>query len=214
MVKFLSESTVECVNHMGTDLTVVQSARVSTGSDSTRDAERLIMYLRKNSHSSPFESCILQFNIHTPIFVARQFMRHRTGSFNEWSGRYSVLEPTFYLPETWREQSTKNKQGSEGDIEVPQEQIETIKEIYERSYKEYEQLLARGVTRELARIILPVSMYTKFMWTSNLHNIFHFLKLRLAPDAQKEIRDVTGQINEHVGKLYPLCHKAFTLYDL
>ncbi|MGB8467429.1 MAG: FAD-dependent thymidylate synthase [Candidatus Babeliales bacterium] len=183
-------SSLELVRVSGSDLDIANAARVSYGKVSTTLSERdkqLIRFLMEHNHTSPFEHNQLSFRVKAPIFVAREWMRHRTNSFNEISYRFVKAKVEFYIPSHWRYQDTVNKQSSVGAFEN-----ETMRALYQQavtnSYQTYEQLLAQGVAREQARGVLPVSIYTEFIYTANLHSLFHFLKLRLAQGAQQEIR--------------------------
>lgn len=183
-------SSVELVRASGSDIDVVNAARVSYGKFSTQVSERdhkLIAFLLEHNHTSPFEHNQLSFRIKAPIFVARQWMRHRMNSYNEISYRYVKSALEFYIPPKWRSQDTKNKQASIGsfDNEVF---TEKFKETIAKSVETYEFLLENGVGRELARSVLPVCTYTEFIFTCNLHSLMHFLTLRLHAGAQYEIQ--------------------------
>lgn len=189
---------VDCMPSVSSEATsfesaIVQMARVSygTGTKSFREDIGLVKYLLENDHTSPFEGVVLKFHIKMPIFVARQWVRHRTASINEYSARYSVLEDDFYIPDPERltTQSETNKQGSsEVLIKTPNRVCEIIKNHSINSYKIYEELLSLGLSRELARVVVPVNVYTQMYWVINLHNLLKFLKLRMDSHAQYEIR--------------------------
>lgn len=183
-------SSVSLIRASGSDVDVVNAARVSYGKIATEVTERdtkLLRFLIKHFHTSPFEHNQLSFRIKAPLFVARQWMRHRMHSYNEISYRYVKAPVEFYLPKKWRYQDEQNKQASVGAFE--NEKIyNTYKESVEQSYKTYEYLLEQGVCREMARATLPLCTYTEFIFTSNLHALMHFMKLRLGGGAQKEIR--------------------------
>jgi len=176
------------------DARVVEAARVSYKSQgkTIEQDKKLLKYLYKNDHSSPFEKVTLEFHVKAPLFIARQWMRHRTASVNEISARYTEVQDEFYLPERSRmqAQSTSNKQAS-GEalhaIEADKCQ-DDMEEAWRFAYERYKHMLSMGLSRELARMVLPVSMYTEFYWTINLRNLMHFLKLRLHNHAQYEIR--------------------------
>lgn len=183
-------SSVTLVRASGSDIDILNAARVSYGKVTTQVTERdikLLRFLIKHLHTSPFEHNQLSFRIKAPLFVARQWMRHRMHSYNEISYRYVQAPVEFYIPTKWRYQDTENKQASVGAFENP-ELLATYKASIEQSYKAYENLLAQGVCREMARGLLPLCTYTEFIFTSNLHALMHFLKLRLGAGAQKEIR--------------------------
>lgn len=192
-IDVLDHGFVKLIDYMGSDQRILQAARVSTGSHPSKGEKQdrgLIRYLYKNKHTSPFEKVVLELHIRLPIFVARQWMRHRTQSYNEFSGRYSEFYFQAYTPKHWREQGEKNHQGSGNDLEP---EIQTwVKQNYQTQIKAdanlYSQMIARGVSREMARLVIPVSQYTEFYTTINLWNLFHFLHLRLHEHAQYEIR--------------------------
>lgn len=183
-------SSVELVRVSGSDVDVVNAARVSFGKTVTELSEqdkKLIAYLMEHDHTSPFEHNQLSFRIKAPIFVARQWMRHRMNSYNEISYRYVKAPLEFYQPKQWRFQDAVNRQASYGafqDSEVDQ----TYQHALQTAVQAYEALLAKGVCRELARGVLPVCTYTQFMFTCNLHSLTHFLRLRLHKGAQWEIQ--------------------------
>lgn len=209
---------VRYVDHLGTDQRIVEAARVSYQSPSKgEEADRkLITYLFKNRHTSPFEQCNITFEIKMPIFVMRQFVRHRTFRLNEWSGRYSELKDEFYRPKNWRIQDTKNKQGSV-DIHLQsdawQKENDDILDIaYHWAYEMYRKLLNQGVAKELARIVLPVGIYTQIYVNIDLHNLMHFLNLRLDPHAQAEIRDVAWAMLQIGEQLFPWTFECWGLW--
>jgi thymidylate synthase (FAD) len=184
-------SSLELVRVSGSDVDVVNAARVSYGKFVTKISEndrKLIRFLIEHKHTSPFEHNQFSFRVKAPIFVARQWMRHRINSYNEISYRYVQAPLEFYIPPKWRYQDTVNKQASVGSFEN-EELMRTYKNGLEACVKTYETLLANGVCRELARGILPVCTYTQFIYTCNLQALTHFLKLRLHPGAQYEIRN-------------------------
>ena len=217
----LDKGFVRLVDYMGGDGRVVQSARVSYGSGTKtrREDAALIDYLIRNSHTSPFEQVILTFHVKLPVFVARQWVRHRTARLNEVSGRYSVMKDEFYLPapEDLALQSPDNKQGRSNETLAP-EQAEQIRGAFaegQRSaYAAYSSLVDEGIARELARINLPLSLYTEWYWQIDLHNLFHFLELRLDLHAQKEIRLYAGVLLEIAKKVAPVCCGSFEQHVL
>ncbi|MEX0939778.1 MAG: FAD-dependent thymidylate synthase [Candidatus Babeliales bacterium] len=183
-------SSLELIRVSGSDLDIVNAARVSYGKLSTTLSDRdqnLIKFLMEHRHTSPFEHNQLSFRVKTPIYVQREWMRHRMNSFNEISYRFVKAKVEFYIPRYWRRQDTANKQSSIGAFEDNQLRELYIKNL-QASYKAYEDLLEQGVAREQARGLLPVCIYTEFIFTCNLHSLMHFLKLRLDQGAQKEIR--------------------------
>lgn len=217
--RVLNKGFVRLVDYLGNDSRIVQSARVSygEGTKTTREDRGLIQYLLRNQHTSPFEQVVLTFHIKLPIFIARQWIRHRTARLNEISGRYSIMADDFYLPakEDIAFQSNDNKQGRSRE-EVPQEIIDKVLNSLEGEqksiYKNYENLIAEGLARELARVNLPLSLYTEWYWQIDLHNLFHFLRLRMDSHAQKEIRDYANVLFEIASKVCPMACEAFDLY--
>ena len=212
----LDKGFVRLVDYMGGDSRVVQSARVSygDGTKSYREDGALIDYLLRNSHTSPFEQVVLTFHIKLPIFIARQWVRHRTARLNEISGRYSVMNDDFYVPaqEDMALQSSDNKQGrsnEELDPKLAEEIRLSFTEGQSSSYLSYSSLIEQGLARELARINLPLSLYTEWYWQMDLHNLFHFLKLRLDLHAQKEIRLYSEVLLEIAKKVAPLSCRSF-----
>jgi thymidylate synthase (FAD) len=216
-VPVLDKGFVRLVDYMGSDARIVQAARVSygEGTKTFREDKGLIDYLLRNQHTSPFEQVHLTFHCKMPIFVARQWVRHRTAKLNEISGRYSVMKDEFYVPdpEAVAFQSTDNKQGRSSPDQVPDEMKAKVRTVLEQgqkqSYSEYESLLEDGVARELARINLPLSLYTEWYWTMDLHNLFHFLALRLDPHAQLEIRVYAEAVLKLVRSVAPVAVEAF-----
>ncbi len=194
------------------DSAIVQAARVSYagGTKTSRSDEGLIRYLMRHWHNTPFEMVEFKFHIKMPIFVARQHLRHRTASVNELSARYSVIPDEFYVPEEYRHQSKTNKQGSEGVLEFSDEVIKKGPEkVCEAAFDVYKELLEEGCCRELARCHLPQSTYTEFYWKINLHNLMHYLMLRMEAGAQKEIRDYAKAIYDLVQPKAPVTMRAF-----
>jgi thymidylate synthase (FAD) len=212
----LDKGFIRLVDYMGGDERVAQSARVSygEGTRSYREDAGLIDYLLRNRHTSPFEQISLTFHVKMPIFIARQWIRHRTARLNEISGRYSVMKDDFYVPapEDVALQSTDNKQGRL-DSAVEAAEAERVREALaggqKRAYADYTELLDQGIARELARINLPLSLYTEIYWNIDLHNLFHFLELRLGAHAQKEIRLYARQLLEITKKVAPRCCDSF-----
>lgn len=214
--RVLDRGFLRLVDYMGSDARIVASARVSygAGTKTLREDRGLIQYLMKHGHTSPFEQVVLTFHAKLPIFVARQWIRHRTARLNEISGRYSVMADEFYLPEeeTVRLQSRTNKQGrgeEPAEPEVRAKFLETLAEGQRRAYGEYREMLEAGLARELARIHLPLSLYTEWYWQIDLHNLFHFLRLRLHPHAQMEIRAYAEVMLQAARAVAPLAVEAF-----
>ncbi len=170
---------------------------------------KLLNYLADNLHMSPFEHQSATFRIVAPLFVAREWMRHRTQSYNEVSMRYSA-DPVgkFYYPQQWRKQAVTNKQSSYGEVDDPEECHKILREAYEASLKAYKKLLEKGVCREQARLVVPVGNYTQFYATANLRNWFAFYKLRIAENAQWEIRQYARAIGDILEEIWPTSWKA------
>ncbi len=221
-IKVLDKGFVALLDHMGDDTTIVNAARVSFGKRvdkmSEKD-EKLIRYLLKNRHTSPFEHVQFQFHIKCPLFVRSQWHRHRTWSYNEISSRYTEVKEEFYVPSMLRRQSPSNKQAS---IEVPAD--ETCYNVYEQkqtpteeayiqscklAVEQYKELLKAGVARELARAVLPQAMYTQFYGTVDLHNLLHFIELRIHPHAQWEIQQYARALLELITPIVPVTIKIW-----
>jgi thymidylate synthase (FAD) len=208
-MQVLDKGFVELEDFMGGDLRVVNSAKVSFAKRSTEvgDSERkLINYLMKHRHGSPFEHSYFTFHVKAPIFVVREWMRHRIGSFNEMSGRYVEFEAEFYVPDRWRIPAATNKQGSvlPEPLEGWDEAVtETFKVMLEEAYRHYKYLMELGIAKEMDRMILPLSLYTEFYWTVNARSLMNFLSLRLGPDAQWEIQQYAYTIDRFFTEKMP-----------
>ncbi len=215
--KVLDKGFVELISVMGDDLTVVRSARVSTG-QGTKGPEkdrRLIEYLMRNRHETPFEHVVFTFHIKCPIFVARQWFRHRIASYNEKSGRYSEMEYEFYVPDEVRVSHPKDKQMSVengGNIDVKRFK-KLINDVYDHSYSVYRELLNMGVAREMARIVLPLALYTEFYWTVNMRSLMNFLSLRADSHAQWEMQRYALAVAEFFKTCCPWSYDAFLKYS-
>jgi thymidylate synthase (FAD) len=200
------------------DASIVQAARVSYGQGTRRVSEDrgLIRYLLRHRHTTPFEMVEFKFHCRMPIFVARQWIRHRTANVNEYSARYSVVPDRFYRPaeDEVREQSASNRQGGESAIDpaTASEFLDYLSRS-EAQYEQYERLLDKGVSRELARIALPQSAYTEWYWKCDLHNTLRFLSLRMDPHAQREIRDFATAMLRLIEPLCPITVEAFRDYE-
>jgi thymidylate synthase (FAD) len=215
----LNHGFVRLVDYMGGDARIVQSARVSygDGTKTVREDAALIDYLLRHQHTSPFEQVVLTFHVKMPIFVARQWIRHRTARVNEISGRYSIMRDEFYLPADMdvAKQSTDNKQGRSTEPVTHQyaaEVQEKLEKGQDQAYADYSALVETGLARELARVNLPLSLYTEMYWQIDLHNLFHFLKLRLDGHAQKEIRDYAEVLLEITRAVAPAATASFENY--
>jgi len=218
--KCLDHGFVRFIDYMGNDSRVVQAARTSysKGTKTIREDEGLINYLVRNEHTSPIEMVEFLFHAKMPIFVARQWIRHRTASVNEMSARYSILENEFYIPEDAQicYQSKDNKQGRSGQmVEVDIRNVKHLmKKVFDESHEIYEILIDMGLARELARDVLPTSIYTQWYWKIDLKNLLHFLKLRLDGHAQYEIRVYGEVISEMVRLVTPMVYNAFKKHIL
>lgn len=214
MEKVLDHGFVRLVDYMpqqDLDSSIVQAARVSygDGTKTSRGDRGLIRYLLRHWHTTPFEMVEFKFHIKMPIYIARQHMRHRTASINELSARYSVVPKEYYEPDVIRGQSQVNHQGSEGVVEIGGELNDRVSKQLSGSFDVYQTMLDSGACREQSRGVLPQSTYTEFYWKINLHNLLHYLQLRMEPGAQKEIRDYATAIYELVKPLVPITMEAF-----
>jgi thymidylate synthase (FAD) len=215
----LDDGFIRLIDYMGDDSSVVQAARVSYGIGTKRVQEDrgLIRYLMRHSHTTPFEMCEIKFHVRAPMDVWRQWIRHRTANVNEYSTRYSVAIDAAQRTESgkWRAQSNENRQGS-GDflpVDIGEQLSATELDLQTAARKLYEHRLAAGVAREQARKDLPLATYTEAYWKIDLHNLLHFLHLRMDPHAQYEIRSYATTIGEQiVSKWVPLVWEAFIDY--
>jgi thymidylate synthase (FAD) len=228
----LDHGFVRVIDYMGDDAAVVQAARVSYGRGTRRVSEDrgLINYLMRHRHSTPFEMCEIKYHVKLPIFVARQWIRHRTANVNEYSARYSILDNEFYIPspEHLAAQATANRQGRGEVLEGPEAQrvLNLLREDAERAYAGYSELLNEdasgrtidpdrsGLARELTRINLTLGFYTQWYWKIDLHNLMHFLSLRADPHAQYEIRAYAEVILDTAKRWVPMTYDAFLEYRM
>jgi thymidylate synthase (FAD) len=219
----LDHGFVRVIDYMGDDAAVVQAARVSygRGTRKTSEDEGLIRYLMRHWHSTPFEMCEIKYHVKLPIFVARQWIRHRTANVNEYSARYSILDKEFYIPapEHLAAQSSDNRQGRGAVLqgEEAARVLALLRQDAEQTYAHYEEMLdesGAGLARELARMNLTLNTYTQWYWKTDLHNLFHFLRLRADAHAQYEIRVYAEAMLETVKAWVPLSHAAFCDYRL
>ena len=215
-IKVLDHGFVRLVDYMGSDARIVQTARVSygDGTKTVREDAGLIDYLLRHEHTSPFEHVVFEFHAKMPIFVARQWIRHRTARLNEISGRYCVIKDEFYVPqkEHINFQSKDNKQGRAVDDVPPglrERVVELLSRDQENVYKNYEEMIDDDIARELARINLPLSTYTEWYWQMDLKNMFHFLKLRMDHHAQWEIQEYGRAMAQIVRAVCPLAYDSF-----
>lgn len=220
-IPVLDRGFVRLIDYMGGDASIVQAARVSygVGTKTVREDRNLINYLMRHRHTTPFEMVELKFHVKLPIFVARQWIRHRTANVNEQSLRYSVMPDEFYIPAPGSIgfQSRSNRQGrAVEDVpdELRQRIVDLLRGAVDASYPVYQELLEAGIAREIARMCLPVSAYTQWYWKIDLHNLFHFLSLRGDPHAQSEIRAYAGALADCAKAVAPLAYAAFEAYVL
>ena len=212
----LDRGFVRHLAHMGTDATICAAARISYGADpaTATEDERLIRYLMRNRHTSPFEMAEVQVHIKAPIFVARQWFRHRTASINEVSARYKVLPDEVYIPDQIHSAPTSSKQGRGGVHPDSDRWRRGMEAEAASALRRYREMIAAGVAPEQARIVLPLGTYTEWVWKIDLHNLLHFLSLRLHPHAQYEIRVYAAALAQMVAELFPLSWQAFLDYRL
>ena len=220
----LDHGFVRVIDYMGDDAAIVQAARVSYGQGTrkSRDDTGLIRYLMRHWHSTPFEMCEVKFHVKLPVFVARQWIRHRTANVNEYSARYSILDREFYIPapDALAAQSTVNNQGRGATLQGAEAErvLDMLKTDAARAYDHYEAMLSQdgqqGLARELARMNLPANIYTQWYWKTDLHNLFHFLRLRADAHAQYEIRVYAEAICRIVADWVPAAYAAFEDYRL
>lgn len=229
------EKTIKCLDHghvrivdvmprlvpaeqKTADFAIVQAARVSygDGTKSINEDRGLIRYLMRHVHTTPFEMIEFKFHCKMPVFIARQWIRHRTANVNEYSGRYSVMKDEFYFPELHeiKKQSINNKQGGEQriDSDKAKDLLSDIQQVCNLSYKKYEQALEDGLSREQARMLLPLNLYTEWYWKIDLHNLFHFLSLRCDSHAQWEIRVFADAMLELIKPIVPFSVEAWEDY--
>jgi thymidylate synthase (FAD) len=220
----LDHGFIRVIDYMGDDAAIVQAARVSygRGTKQVSDDRGLINYLMRHRHTSPFEMCEIKLHVKLPIFIARQWIRHRTANVNEYSARYSILDREFYIPEpsALNAQSAVNNQGRGEALGAAEaaEVLDWLKSDAARAYDHYEAMISsegrQGLARELARINLPANVYTQWYWKTDLHNLFHFLRLRADAHAQWEIRAYAEVICALTEAWVPFAYKAFSDYRL
>lgn len=220
-IDVLDHGYVQLLDVMGTDTTPAETARVSydKGTKTVNDDRALIRYLMRHKHTSPLEMVEFKFRLKMPIFVARQHIRHRTANVNEVSYRYSVVENEFFMPDALHYQSEKNKQCSSDEVvwggDYSQEvMLSWMRDSAADSFNTYEALLQENVSREIARTVLPLSIYTTMIWKIDMHNLFHYLKLRLHSHAQHEIQVYAQAMYDLIRPLFPICCEAFEDYYL
>lgn len=221
-IPVLDHGFVRYIDHMGTDERIVEAARISYKSPSKgpEQDKKLLHYLYKHKHTSPFEMCKITLNIKMPIFVMRQYVRHRMQNLNEVSARYTELPNEFYIPKAWRPQDTKNKQGSIRTEDwnpvinwgIGYEASELLKQQCEVCYEVYEKMLEAGIAREMARMVLPINVYTEIYSTWDLKNLLHFIRLRDDSHAQAEIQEYGKAIKEICRELFPWTIEAYETF--
>ena len=223
-VPILDHGFVRVIDYMGDDAAICQAARVSygRGTKSVQNDEGLIRYLMRHWHSTPFEMCEVKLHVKLPVFVARQWIRHRTANVNEYSARYSILDREFYIPapEALAAQSVVNNQGRGEALEGEEAErvLRYLRDDAMRAYDHYEEMISQegqqGLARELARMNLPANVYTQWYWKVDLHNLLHFLRLRADAHAQYEIRVYADAICGMVADWVPFAYKAFEDYRM
>ena len=220
----LDHGFVRVIDYMGDDAAICQAARVSygRGTKSVQNDEGLIRYLMRHWHSTPFEMCEIKLHVKLPVFVARQWIRHRTANVNEYSARYSILDREFYIPapDMLNAQSEVNNQGRGAVLsgEEAERVLRILRDDAMRCYDHYEEMISQegqqGLARELARMNLPANIYTQWYWKTDLHNLLHFLRLRADAHAQYEIRVYAEEICRLVADWVPYAYKAFEDYRM
>ena len=219
-IRVLDHGFVRLDAAMADDLSVVYSARVSFGRrKEVMDAsdEGLVRFLMRDRHGTPFEHNAFRFHIRAPIFVVREWMRHRVGSFNEFSMRYAKATSDFYVPEADDVRSQVGKPGAYSfepvDAELAEQTREELQAVYDQAFETYERLVEQGVARELARSVIPVGAYTEFFWTINARSLMNFVSLRAAETAQREIRRYAEACEQFLAEKMPITHAAFVAND-
>jgi thymidylate synthase (FAD) len=223
-IPVLDHGFVRVIDYMGDDAAICQAARVSygKGTKSVQNDEGLIRYLMRHWHSTPFEMCEIKLHVKLPVFVARQWIRHRTANVNEYSARYSILDREFYIPapEALAAQSVVNNQGRGASLSGDEAErvLRYLRDDAMRAYDHYEEMISQegqqGLARELARMNLPANIYTQWYWKVDLHNLLHFLRLRADAHAQYEIRVYADAICKVVADWVPFAYKAFEDYRM
>lgn len=222
-ISVLDHGFVRYVDKMGTDRRICEAARISYKSPSKgkKQDEKLIQYLWKHRHTSPFEMVKISFNIKLPIFIMRQFVRHRMQNLNEVSGRYTQLGSEFYYPNEWRKQDTKNRQGSVKEenwkpyLSFGRDAIDATNELKrhcESSYYLYQKMIEAGIAREMARMVLPINIYTEIYSTWDMNNLLKFFALRDEEHAQEEIQVYAKAMKQICRSVFPLVMKAYDKY--
>jgi thymidylate synthase (FAD) len=228
MAEVITEKTIHVLDHgfvrldgsMASDLSVVNGARVSFArrkEEMDESDEGLIRFLMRDRHGTPFEHNAFRFHVRAPLFVAREWFRHRVGSFNEFSMRYAKATDDFYVPEPEDVRSQVGKPGAYSfepvDPELAEQTRDEIRTVYETAYAAYTELVERGVARELARLVIPMGAYTEFYWTVNARSLMNFVSLRAAETAQREIRRYAEACETFFAEQMPVTHAAFVAND-
>jgi thymidylate synthase (FAD) len=216
-IPVLDHGFVRLIDWMGTDSRICEAARLSYKSPSKGEEQdkKLLFYLYKMRHTSPFEQCVITFNIRLPLFVQGQMVRHRTQRLNQVSARYSEMKEEFYIPTKWRKQDIKNKQGSVETAELNHHALSfNLQQWNDEAFDKYRLLLSMGVAREMARMVLPQNLYTEIYSQWDLHNLMHFFSLRLDEHAQWEIRQYAQSMFKIFEELYPWCSEAYHKFKL
>ncbi|USO00827.1 MAG: FAD-dependent thymidylate synthase [Alphaproteobacteria bacterium] len=218
-IPVLNKGFVRIIDYMGDDAAIVQAARISygKGTKTPSNDQSLINYLLRNEHTSVFEMCEIKLHIKAPIFVARQWLRHRTANVNEYSARYSEMDNDFYVPDlkhiTGQDSNNKQARGKELDHDVVLQAYNTIDTMNKESFAAYTQLIENGIAREIARGVLTTNLYTQFYWKIDLNNLLRFLKLRTSSHAQFEIREYALKIENILKSWVPFTYRAYTNYN-
>ncbi|QEK38352.1 FAD-dependent thymidylate synthase [Candidatus Cytomitobacter primus] len=218
-MSILDKGFIRVIDYMGDDSAIVQAARISygKGTKSVSSDKSLIRYLLRHEHTSVFEMCEIKLHIKAPIFVARQWLRHRTANVNEYSARYSEMERDFYCPSidniTGQDMSNRQARGSDLDIPIRENAQQQINRVNSESFETYTNLIEDGVAREISRGILPTNLYTQFYWKIDLNNLLRFIKLRTSSYAQFEIREYALKIKEILSLWVPFTYDAFNNYN-
>jgi thymidylate synthase (FAD) len=228
MAEVITENTIQVLDHgfvrldaaMASDLSVVNGARVSFArhkSEMDESDEGLIRFLMRDRHGTPFEHNAFRFHVRAPLFVAREWFRHRVGSFNEFSMRYAKASDEFYVPEAEDVRSQVGKPGAYSfepvDPELAEQTREELRELYDAAYSTYTRLVEQGIARELARLAMPMGAYTEFYWTINARSLMNFISLRAAETAQREIRRYAEACERFFAEQMPITHAAFVAND-
>lgn len=217
IINVLDSGFVRLIDYLGNDQRICEAARISYKSPSkgAEQDKKLLFYLYRMQHSSPFEQCSITFNIKLPLFVQAQMVRSRTQRLNQVSARYTEMSDDFYFPDKWRKQDTKNKQGSNGEFTDVENDYakQSLRLICKSAYRQYQQYIENGVAREMARMVLPQNLYTEIYTNWDLNNLTKFFRLRLDNHAQWEIQQYAKAMYDIFKELYPWCAEAYEKYQ-